>query len=77
MKPKSQSILIFKKLEQTVVTAKESLIAKVEAISGDDNDINIKQFNDLKNDWKKAGSAGRKLDNKLWDKFNKSADQIL
>ena len=59
-----------KKLEQTVVTAKESLIAKVEAISGDDNDINIKQFNDLKNDWKKAGSAGRKLDNKLWDKFN-------
>ena len=66
-----------KKLEQTVVNAKESLIAKVEAISGDDNDINIKQFNDLKNDWKKAGSAGRKLDNKLWDKFNKSADRFF
>jgi len=66
-----------KKLEQTVVTAKESLIAKVEAISGDDNDINIKQFNDLKNDWKKAGSAGRKLDNKLWDKFNSSADRLF
>ena len=66
-----------KKLEQAVVNAKESLIAKVEAISGDDNDINIKQFNDLKNDWKKAGSAGRKLDNKLWDKFNKSADRFF
>ena len=37
----------------------------------------IKKFNDLKNEWKKAGSAGRKADNKLWDKFNKSADRFF
>ena len=50
---------------------------RVEAIDGDDGDLNIKKFNDLKNDWKKAGSAGRKHDNKLWDKFNKSADRLF
>jgi hypothetical protein len=66
-----------KKQEQLVVSAKESLIAKVDAISNEDNDICIKQFNDLKNDWKKAGSAGRKLDNKLWETFNKSADRFF
>ena len=66
-----------KKQEQLVVNAKESLIAKVEAISSDDNDLCIKLFNDLKNDWKMAGSAGRKLDNKLWDRFNKSADRFF
>ena len=66
-----------KKQEQLVVSAKESLIAKVDAISNDDNDICIKQFNDLKNEWKKAGSAGRKLDNKLWETFNKSADRFF
>ena len=66
-----------KKQEQVVIKAKEALIAKVDAISSDDNDICIKQFNDLKNDWKLAGSAGRKTDNKLWDKFNKSADRFF
>ena len=66
-----------KKQEQLVVSAKESLIAKVDAISNEDNDICIKQFNDLKNDWKKVGSAGRKLDNKLWETFNKSADRFF
>ena len=66
-----------KKQEQLVVSAKESLIAKVDAISNEDNDICIKQFNDLKNDWKNAGSAGRKLDNKLWETFNKSADRFF
>lgn len=66
-----------KKQEQVVIKAKEALIAKVDAISSDDSDICIKQFNDLKNDWKLAGSAGRKTDNKLWDKFNKSADRFF
>ncbi len=66
-----------KKQEQIVINAKESLILKVEAISDDDNDICIKKFNDLKNEWKKTGSAGRKNDNKLWDKFNKSADRFF
>ena len=36
-----------------------------------------KQFNDLKNEWKNTGSAGRKTDNKLWEKFNKSADRFF
>ena len=66
-----------KKQEQIVIKAKESLIEKVNAITDEDNDICIKKFNDLKNDWKKAGSAGRKADNKLWDKFNKSADRFF
>ena len=66
-----------KKQESSVIAIKEGLIAKVEAIDGDDGDLNIKKFNDLKNDWKKAGSAGRKHDNKLWDKFNKSADRLF
>ena len=66
-----------KKQEQIVINAKESLILKVEAITDDDNDICIKKFNDLKNEWKKTGSAGRKNDNKLWDKFNKSADRFF
>ena len=38
-----------KKQEQIVINAKESLIAKVNAISNEDNDISIKQFNYLKN----------------------------
>ena len=53
------------------------MIEKVNAITDEDNDICIKKFNDLKNEWKKAGSAGRKADNKLWDKFNKSADRFF
>ena len=66
-----------KKQEQIVIKTKEALIEKVNAISDEDNDICIKKFNDLKNEWKKAGSAGRKVDNKLWDKFNKSADRFF
>ena len=66
-----------KKQEQIVIKAKEALIEKVNAIADEDNDICIKKFNDLKNEWKKAGSAGRKADNKLWDKFNKSADRFF
>ena len=66
-----------KKQEQIVIKAKESLIEKVNAITDEDNDICIKKFNDLKNEWKKVGSAGRKADNKLWDKFNKSADRFF
>ena len=66
-----------KKQEQIVIKAKESLIEKVNAITDEDNDLCIKKFNDLKNEWKKIGSAGRKADNKLWDKFNKSADKFF
>jgi hypothetical protein len=66
-----------KKQEQIVIKAKEALIEKVNVITDEDNDICIKKFNDLKNEWKKAGSAGRKADNKLWDKFNKSADRFF
>ena len=66
-----------KKQEQIVIKAKEALIEKVNAITDEENDICIKKFNDLKNEWKKAGSAGRKADNKLWDKFNKSADRFF
>ena len=73
-KPINDSI---KKQEQIVINAKEALIEKVNAITDEDNDICIKKFNDLKNEWKKAGSAGRKADNKLWDKFNKSADRFF
>ena len=66
-----------KKQEKAVIKIKEDLIAKVNLINDEDNDVCIKKFNDLKNDWKKSGSAGRKIDNKLWDKFNKSADRFF
>ena len=66
-----------KKQEKAVIKIKEDLIAKVDLINDEDNDVCIKKFNDLKNDWKKSGSAGRKIDNKLWDKFNKSADRFF
>jgi hypothetical protein len=66
-----------KKKEKAVIKIKEDLIAKVDLINDEDNDVCIKKFNELKNDWKKSGSAGRKIDNKLWDKFNKSADRFF
>ena len=66
-----------KKQEKAVIKIKEDLIAKVDLINDEDNDVCIKKFNDLKNEWKKSGSAGRKIDNKLWDKFNKSADRFF
>jgi len=66
-----------KKQEKVIIKIKEDLIAKVDLINDDDNDVCIKKFNDLKNEWKKSGSAGRKIDNKLWDKFNKSADRFF
>jgi hypothetical protein len=66
-----------KKQEKAIIKIKEDLIAKVDLINDDDNDVCIKKFNDLKNEWKKSGSAGRKIDNKLWDKFNKSADRFF
>jgi hypothetical protein len=73
-KPISKEI---ERQENIVIKAKESLIAKVDLISDEDNDTCIKKFNDLKQQWKLAGSAGRKNDNKLWDKFNKSADRFF
>jgi exonuclease SbcC len=66
-----------KKQEKAVIKIKEDLIAKVDLINDEENDVCIKKFNELKNDWKKSGSAGRKIDNKLWDKFNKSADRFF
>ena len=73
-KPISKEI---ERQENIVIKAKESLIAKVDLINDEDNDACIKKFNDLKQQWKLAGSAGRKNDNKLWDKFNKSADRFF
>ena len=73
-KPISKEI---ERQETIVIKAKESLIAKVDLINDEDNDACIKKFNDLKQQWKLAGSAGRKNDNKLWDKFNKSADRFF
>ena len=73
-KPISKEI---ERQENIVIKAKESLISKVDLINDEDNDACIKKFNDLKQQWKLAGSAGRKNDNKLWDKFNKSADRFF
>ena len=63
--------------EKIVIKAKEVLISKVDLIDDEDNDICIKKFNDLKHQWKQTGSAGRRHDNKLWEKFNKSADRFF
>jgi hypothetical protein len=34
-------------------------------------------FKDLQADWKKVGSAGRKFDDKLWDRFRAAADDFF
>ena len=56
---------------------KELLILKVNEINDDDNKICIDKFNELKNQWQKIGNAGRKYDNALWSRFNKSADRFF
>ena len=66
-----------KKDEIKVIKLKESLISQVTEINSDNNDLNIKKFNDIKNHWKKIGSAGRKNDKKLWDKFNEAGDKFF
>ena len=73
-KPFSKEI---ERQEKIVIKAKEALISKVEQINDEDNDVCIKKFNELKQQWKITGSAGRKNDNKLWDRFNKAADKFF
>ena len=41
-------MMLLKNKNKLLLTIKEGLIAKVNAISNEDNDICIKQFNDLK-----------------------------
>ena len=66
-----------KKQEKINKENKELLILKVNEINDDDNKICIDKFNELKNQWQKIGNAGRKYDNALWSKFNKSADRFF
>ena len=56
---------------------KELLIVKVNEINDEDNQICINKFKDLKSQWQKIGPSGRKNDNNLWSKFNKSADRFF
>lgn len=58
-----------------VVTRKNALIAQAEALS-DSTDWNTTaaQFRALMDDWRQAGHAARKEDDKLWERF-RSAQQ--
>ena len=55
---------------------KENLILKVNEIKNEDNNLNIKEFLNVKAEWQKIGPAGKKNDSFLWKKFNKSGDRF-
>ena len=73
-KPINEQIL---KQENKNRDMKEILISKVNEINNDDNKLNINKFKELKNQWQKIGPAGKKIDNKLWNKFNKNGDRFF
>tara|TARA_B100001250_G_C19810824_1_gene795621 strand:- start:125 stop:1549 length:1425 start_codon:yes stop_codon:yes gene_type:complete len=73
-KPINEEIL---KQEKNNKEMKEILISKVNEINDEDNGVNIIKFKELKSKWQKIGPAGKKIDNKLWNKFNKNADRFF
>jgi len=56
---------------------KEDLIKKVDEIDNENNDIAIQQFKKIKNEWSNIGPAGKKYEQKLWNKFNACADKLF
>ena len=66
-----------KNQEQKNFNLKKTLVEKVEQLKNEDNELNIKLFIELKNEWNKLGPAGIKNEKKLWQKFNSSADKFF
>ena len=65
-----------KTIELSNKVSKENLIAKVSELSHKDNYENIKAFLEIKTQFQRIQSAGRKNDDKLWKELNAAADKF-
>ena len=65
-----------KTIESSNKLSKENLITKVNELSHEDNSENIKAFLEIKNQFQRIQSAGRKNDDRLWKELNAAADKF-
>ena len=65
-----------KTIESSNRLSKENLIAKVKELSHKDNSENIKAFLEIKSQFQRIRSAGRKNDDRLWKELNAAADKF-
>ncbi len=65
-----------KTIESSNKLSKENLITKVSELSHEDNSENIKAFLEIKNQFQRIRSAGRKNDDRLWKELNAAADKF-
>lgn len=65
-----------KGIESSNKLLKENLITKVNELSHEDNSENIKAFLEIKNQFQRIQSAGRKNDDRLWKELNAAADKF-
>ena len=65
-----------KTIESNNKLSKENLINKVNELSHEDNSENIKAFLEIKSQFQRIRSAGRKYDDKLWKELNAAADKF-
>ena len=65
-----------KTIELSNRVSKENLIAKVSELSHKDNYENIKAFLEIKTQFQRIQSAGRKNDDRLWKELNAAADKF-
>jgi hypothetical protein len=65
-------------LREAAQATKEKLIAEAEALSGStDWGPTAGKYRDLMNEWKKAGSAPRNVEDKLWKRFRAAQDAFF
>ena len=65
-----------KTIELSNKVSKENLIAKVSELSHKDNYENFKAFLEIKTQFQRIQSAGRKNDDRLWKELNAAADKF-
>ena len=65
-----------KKIESSNKLSKENLITKVGELSHEENSENIKAFLEIKTQFQRIQSAGRKNDDRLWKELNAAADKF-
>ena len=65
-----------KTIESSNRLSKENLITKVCELNHEDNSENIKAFLEIKNQFQRIQSAGRKNDDRLWKELNAAADKF-
>ena len=65
-----------KTIESSNKLSKENLITKVSELSHKDSSENIKAFLEIKTQFQRIQSAGRKNDDRLWKELNAAADKF-